>query len=74
MALLRVMVGLKILRGGTPSLETIIAWFPDTMNRGNRTENTHPAIICNKIKIEDAKVSFWLLRFTTVSQGNYFCI
>ena len=43
-ALLIVIVGLKMLIGGTPGLDTITAWLPDTMNSGNRTENKHPAI------------------------------
>ena len=44
MALLRMIVGEKMLSGGMPGLETIMAWFPDTMKRGNRMENTQPAI------------------------------
>ena len=44
MALLMMIVGEKMLRGGMPGLDTIMAWFPDTMNRGNRMEKTQPAI------------------------------
>ena len=44
MALLIMIVGEKILSGGTPGLDTMMAWFPDTMNRGKRIENTQPAI------------------------------
>ena len=42
--LLMEMVGLKMLMGGTPGLFSIMAWLPDTMKRGNTTENTQPAI------------------------------
>ena len=44
MALLRMMVGEKMLSAGMPGLDTIMAWLPDTMNKGNRMENTQPAI------------------------------
>ena len=44
MELLMEMVGLKMLMGGTPGLFSIMAWLPDTMNKGNTTENTQPAI------------------------------
>ena len=44
MELLMDMVGLKMLMGGTPGLFSIMAWLPDTMNKGNTTENTQPAI------------------------------
>ena len=30
------LVGDKMLSGRVPGLDTIVAWFPDTMNRGNR--------------------------------------
>ena len=46
MALLMMIVGEKMLSGGMPGLDTMMAWFPDTMNRGNRMENTQPAITC----------------------------
>jgi len=44
-ALLRKIVGAKILRGGTPGLETIAAWLPETIKRGKMIENTQPATI-----------------------------
>ena len=44
MALLIMIVGEKILSGGMPGLDMMMAWFPDTMNRGNRIEKTQPAI------------------------------
>jgi len=44
MALLMAMVGLKTVRAGTPGDETMLAWLPDTMNKGKRIEKTHPAI------------------------------
>ena len=41
MALLIMIDGEKVLSGGMPGLDTMRAWFPDTMNRGNRMgENT----------------------------------
>ena len=35
-ALLMVMVGLKMLMAGTPGLDTIMDWFPATVNSSTR--------------------------------------
>ena len=45
-ALLMAMVGLKTVSAGTPGEETMLAWLPDTMNKGKRMEKTQPAITC----------------------------
>jgi len=57
-ALLMMMVGEKMLRGGMPGDGSITAWFPDTMNSGKMTEKTQPAMT-------------WLLgRLVTTARGR----